>query len=84
MPPRSICEAVVRQLWPYLDGAVDESAREMIIAHLEECTLCSSHFEFAQAFLHAVAQSRDAVAPDDRLQRRVLAALSVEGFSLTG
>jgi anti-sigma factor (TIGR02949 family) len=83
MPPRSICEAVVRQLWPYLDGVVDESAREMIVAHLEECTMCASHFEFAQAFLDAVARSRSAVAPDDRLRGRVLAALSAEGFSLT-
>ena len=83
MPLRSICEAVVRQLWPYLDGAVDESAREMIIAHLEECTMCRSHFEFAQAFLDAVAQSRSDLPPDDRLRGRVLAALSGEGFSLT-
>ena len=83
MPPRSICEAVVRQLWPYLDGAVDESAREMIITHLEECAMCASHFEFAQAFLDAVAHSRPEAPPDDRLRGRVLAALSVEGFSIT-
>lgn len=83
MPPRSICEAVVRQLWPYLDGAVDESAREMVIAHLEECVMCRSHFEFAQAFLDAVARSRSDVQPDERLRVRVLAALSTEGFSLT-
>ena len=83
MPARSICEAVVRQLWPYLDGAVDESVREMIITHLEECTMCASHFEFAQAFLDAVAHSRSDVPPDDRLRGRVLAALSAEGFSLS-
>lgn len=84
MPPRSICEAVVRQLWPYLDGAVDESAREMVIVHLEECAMCRSHFDFAQAFLDAVARSRSDVQPNDRLRVRVLAALSSEGFSLSG
>jgi mycothiol system anti-sigma-R factor len=83
MPDRSTCEAVVRQLWPYLDGAVDESARELIITHLQECTMCQSHFEFAQAFLAAVARSRSEVPADDRLRGRVLAALSVEGFSLS-
>jgi anti-sigma factor (TIGR02949 family) len=83
MPPRSICEAVVRQLWPYLDGAVDESARELVIAHLEECSMCKSHFEFAQAFLDAVARSRANVPSDGRLRGRVLAALSAEGFSLS-
>jgi len=83
MPNRSTCEAVVRQLWPYLDGAVDESAREFIIAHLQECTMCKSHFEFAQAFLQAVARTRSDVSANDRLRGRVLAALTAEGFSLT-
>jgi anti-sigma factor (TIGR02949 family) len=82
MPTRSTCEAVVRQLWPYLDGAVDESARESIIAHLETCEACRSHFEFAQAFLDAVARSRSNIPPDNRLRGRVLAALTAEGFSL--
>jgi anti-sigma factor (TIGR02949 family) len=83
MPTRSVCESVVRQLWPYLDGAVDESARESIVAHLEACTMCASHFEFAQAFLDAVARSRADVPPDDRLRGRVVAALTAQGFSLT-
>jgi mycothiol system anti-sigma-R factor len=83
MPNRSTCEAVVRQLWPYLDGAVDESARELIIAHLQECTMCKSHFDFAHAFLEAVARSRSHVPADDQLRGRVLAALKAEGFSIS-
>ena len=83
MPNRSTCEAVVRQLWPYLDGAVDESARESIISHLQECAMCQSHFDFAQAFLEAVARSRSHVPADDRLRGRVLAALTAEGFSVS-
>lgn len=83
MPERSICEAVVRQLWPYLDGVVDESMRETIVAHLEACSMCQSHFEFASAFLEAVARSRSAVPDDDQLRARVLQALGSEGFKLT-
>ena len=83
MPARSVCENVVRQLWQYLDGAVDESERERIIAHLEMCTMCASHFEFAQAFLDAVAKARSVAAPDERLRGKVLAALASEGFSLS-
>ena len=83
MPNRSTCEAVVRQLWPYLDGAVDESARKLIILHMQECTMCKSHFDFAQAFLEAVARSRSNIPTDDRLRGRVLAALAAEGFSLS-
>ena len=83
MPSRSTCEAVVRQLWPYLDGAVDESVRELVITHLEDCDMCRSHFEFAQAFLDAVAHVQPAAVPDVHLRGRVLAALTAEGFSLS-
>ena len=55
MPNRSECEAVLRQLWPYLDGVISDPQRERILRHLELCTDCSSHFEFARAFLDAVA-----------------------------
>lgn len=81
MPNRSECEAVVRQLWPYLDGAVSETQRERIVMHLEECTNCTSHFEFARAFLDAVAASRTHMPVDAALQSRVLSALAAEGFS---
>ena len=83
MPERSTCEAVVRQLWPYLDGAVDESLRERIVAHLATCAPCKSHFDFANAFLEAVARSRPDVPPDDQLRVRVVQALRAEGFKLS-
>jgi len=74
---------VVRQLWPYLDGVVDESMRERIIAHLEMCATCKSHFDFANAFLEAVARSRSDVPADEELRTRVVQALSAEGFKLS-
>ncbi len=77
---RSECEAVVRQLWPFLDGAVSEAQRERIVAHLESCINCSSHFDFAQAFLEAVALARPHLPADDALRQRVIGALSAEGF----
>jgi predicted anti-sigma-YlaC factor YlaD len=84
MPNRAECEAVVRQLWPFLDGAVTESQRELIAVHLEECVACASHFEFAREFLAAVAAARPHLAPNAALHARVLAALGTEGFTLHG
>ena len=80
MPSRSECEAVVRQLWPYLDGVMGEDQRERIVSHLEACANCASHFEFAQAFLDAVAAARPLMQPDQALRTRVIAALMAEGF----
>ena len=80
MSNRSECEAVVRQLWPYLDGMISEPQRERILHHLEVCTDCTSHFEFARAFLDAVAAAAPRMDPNDILRDRVLHALTAEGF----
>lgn len=77
---RDDCETIVRRMWPYLDGALTEDDRERVIRHLEECDACTSHFRFAEEFLHAV----HAAHPDDTdfevLRSRVGAALAAEGF----
>ncbi len=72
------CDEVVRQLWPHLDGALPESERARIVAHLEACEGCRSHYDFAAAFLEAVRTSH---APDQfaSLRSRVAAALRTEG-----
>jgi anti-sigma factor RsiW len=80
MVNRSECEAVVRQLWPYLDGVISEPQRERIVRHLEECTDCTSHCEFARAFLDAVAAAAPRLDENDALRQRVVHALAAEGF----
>lgn len=82
MPDRSVCESVVRQLWSFLDGAVPEAERERVITHLAECDACKSHFDFATAFLDAVAGAFLPGSELDPLRARVLNALANEGFRL--
>jgi anti-sigma factor RsiW len=79
-PPALDCEAVVRRLWAYLDGALDDAEQRAVEAHLAECVHCPPHFAFERAFLHAIAATR--VEPGDRsaLRARVLDALATEGF----
>lgn len=80
MANRSECEAVVRQLWPYLDGVISEPRRERIVRHLERCADCTSHFEFARAFLDAVAATAPRLDETRGLRERVVHALAAEGF----
>lgn len=82
MSNRSECEAVVRQLWPYLDGVISEPHRERIVRHLTLCTDCASHFDFARAFLDAVAHAAPGIELDQNaaLRARVVHALAAEGF----
>ena len=80
MSSRSECEAVVRQLWPYLDGVISEPHRERILRHLELCADCASHFEFGRAFLDAIAVAAPRLDANDALRERVIHALVAEGF----
>jgi anti-sigma factor (TIGR02949 family) len=79
---RSECEAIVRRLWPYVDDRLPASDRERVTRHLEECTDCLSHFDFARAFLDAVHAARPPATEDAALRARVLAALSDHGLSI--
>ncbi len=76
------CTEIVRQLWPYLDGALPEALQERVVAHLERCTNCRSHFDFEREFLSAVCVHGAAGSDGEfePLRARVLAALADEGM----
>lgn len=80
MPNRAQCEAAVRQLWPFVDGVVSETEREFILDHLEQCSDCASHFDFARAFLAAVAEAKPYFEVESGLEEKVMAALAGEGY----
>ena len=80
MPSRAECEAVVRQLWPFVDGMVSETQREFIVDHLAQCEPCKSHFDFAKAFLEAVHEAKPHFDVEDGLNERVMAALAGAGY----
>jgi len=49
------CSDAVRQLWEYLDGAVDEADREAIEEHLSVCKRCCGEVEFADELRNLLA-----------------------------
>lgn len=80
MPTRAKCEAVVRQLWPFVDGYLGDEHRARIVRHLEHCESCRSHFDFAAEFLTAVATAEPARAADlASLERRIVHVLRAVG-----
>ena len=76
-----LCRDIVRQLWPYLDGALPDEWQERVTQHLVECANCRSHFDFERAFLEAVHSSDLPEGDFEPLRVRVLAALVAEGMS---
>ncbi len=74
------CREIVRQLWPYLDGALPDEWQVRVVAHLDACTNCTSHFDFARVFLEAIQRSGAVSLDVEPLRARVVAALEAEGM----
>lgn len=74
--PRTECEEIVGRLWPYLDGALADDERVRVVAHLEGCAGCRSHYDFAAAFLDAVRHAAPAEEEFERLRQRVALAVA--------
>lgn len=75
------CEAVMRQLWDYLDGELTADRMAAIRAHLELCKRCYPQYEFERSFLDAVAARQRQHSDQEGLRSRVQAALRSQGLS---
>ena len=78
MRDRAECEAVVRQMWGYLDGAISSVQTEMVSKHVATCVDCAAHFDFAAEFLNAVARTSGGQPATESLRSRVLEELANE------
>ena len=74
------CDAVMRQLWDFLDEELSPERMDAIRAHLAMCKRCNPHHEFENAFLDAVSHARREHSNPARLRDRVFAALRSEGL----
>lgn len=77
---RLSCADAVSMLWDYLDGELDESRRQQIRAHLEECGHCRDQYTFEGAFLNAVDRLIDEPIDVAALRARILNALRAKGY----
>ena len=78
-----LCREIVRQLWPYLDGALPDAVQARVAEHLATCVNCRSHYDFESAFLEAVRASSDLGDQFEPLRARVLVALAAQGMTTT-
>ena len=74
------CEEVVRKLWDYLDGELDEDASAKIDAHLESCEHCRSHADFERNLVGQLSQLRREHTDPEGLRTSVLATLKAAGL----
>jgi len=73
--PTLDCDAVVRELWDFLDGELDERRWQMIRDHLAHCTGCTAHVDFARSFLARVGSLPSDASDLERLRTTVQRAM---------
>lgn len=81
MMPMLDCDAVMRQLWDYLDDELTADRMAAIREHLKVCDRCHPQAEFETQFLAALASARREHSNPSELARRVRAALAARGFA---
>jgi anti-sigma factor (TIGR02949 family) len=81
MMPMLDCDAVMRQLWDYLDGELTPERLAAIEAHVTMCDRCRPQVAFERTFKAALRESRAESADVSALGERVRTALRARGFS---
>jgi anti-sigma factor (TIGR02949 family) len=76
------CKTAMQQLWDYLDVELTADRMEAVRRHLDSCSACLPHHDFAKTFLAALAATRSQSAgASPALKQRVLERLKDAGYS---
>lgn len=75
------CEAVMRQLWDYLDGELTADRMEAIREHVAMCARCYPQYDFEREFLAGLARLHREHSNQGALRERLMDALQRSGFS---
>ncbi|MGN6472295.1 MAG: mycothiol system anti-sigma-R factor [Mycobacteriales bacterium] len=77
------CVEVIRQVYLYLDGEIDEEHRIEVRQHLTECGPCLRQFDIEQEVKALVARCCGSDVAPDGLKQRLRAKLSEVQIDVT-
>ncbi len=72
------CEQVLRQVWTFLDGELDDAQSREIQAHIAECADCGPRFEFQRRLLALIEQKAKERPISEHLKQRLFKLLEAE------
>lgn len=73
--PMVPCEEALARMYEFMDGELDEVAREEVAAHFEVCARCYPHLRFEERFRARVHEAAHRPEVPDGLRDRVLEIL---------
>jgi anti-sigma factor (TIGR02949 family) len=71
------CDAVLAQVYEYLDGEIDHATLDSIRVHLDECGPCLREYGLEQAVMALVARCCGADHAPEGLRSRVIARIEI-------
>lgn len=77
------CDDALAELYLFLDGELDDAARERIEGHLRQCSPCLEAFDF-EAELRRILADRCRDRVPDVLRARIQALLEAEAEPVEG
>jgi mycothiol system anti-sigma-R factor len=69
------CDALLQQLWDYLDDELPSARRDEIEEHLQGCSECFNAARFDSAFLKQLRGLRGSETVPDELRQRLAAMI---------
>ena len=79
--PMLDCQAVMRQLWDFLDNELTPDRVEAIEMHLKMCSRCYPQFQFERTFLDQLGLLRREHSNLAALRARLVESLEAHGFA---
>ena len=76
------CDAVMRQLWDFLDGELPPERMAMIEEHVKLCDCCRPDVAFERSFKSALRAAHRIGGAPATLGGRVRNALRAQGFEV--
>jgi len=74
-PHKVDCAEVLAEVWMYLDAECDETGRDRIAEHLDECGPCLREFGIEQEVKALVARCCGGEVAPDRLRERLITTI---------
>lgn len=75
------CEQALSSLQEFVDGELDDAARQEVEAHFRKCTNCSPHLSMEEEFRRRVQEALQKPRCPDALRSRIMGLIEEEKAS---
>lgn len=72
------CNVVMKRLWAFIDGELDDISEREVREHLEMCQVCYPRYDFQRAYFRLMQRLAGRADDDGTIRSRIFEALLAE------